>query len=350
MQDAELGQAYARALSGGDSTRAQAIDDEMDRRTGMGTAVPRGPQAVTGGGGAVTADVALSLLDNMAEGKPPFKPSEGIGGCSWFTTEGSPYTSVSTDKNINVQVEIAKGQSPLVFREADLVKIFEELTEPTRAQAELEYRAKFQIPEGTPLSKRALKAIHRTFDRFIEKQMWKRVGESVASSSQKVGEVILQQGSRFSDSAGKFAVVADASKISLKGGTAPLVDALAKGGVTAEPVVVEAAGALASRMKWAGRVRSVFRYGGRVLIVVGVTADLVRIYRAHDHLKATLSSVGGWTAATAAGAAFAAYWTPADVAGPWAWLAHGAGTLVAGGVGYWFGSEATRYIYELAVE
>jgi hypothetical protein len=28
-----------------------------------------------------------------------------------------------------------------VFREADLVKIFEELTEPTRAQAELEYRA-----------------------------------------------------------------------------------------------------------------------------------------------------------------------------------------------------------------
>jgi hypothetical protein len=350
MQDAELGQAYARALSGGDSARAQAIDEEMDRRTGMGTAVPRGPQPVTGGSGAVTADVALSLLDNMAEGKPPFKPAEGIGGCSWFTTEGNPYTSVSTDKNINVQVEITKGKSPLVFREADLIKIFEELTEPTRVQAELEYRAKFQIPEGTPLSKRALKAINRTLDRFIEKQMWKRVGESVATSSQKVGEVILQEGGRFSDSAGKFAVVADASKISLKGGTAPLVDALAKEGVTAEKVVVEAAEALASKMKWAGRVRGVFRYGGRVLIVVGVAADLIRIYRAHDRLKATLTSVGGWTAATAAGAAFAAYWTPADVAGPWAWLAHGVGTLVAGGVGYWFGSEVTRYIYELAVE
>jgi hypothetical protein len=80
------------------------------------------------------------------------------------------------------------------------------------------------------------------------------------------------------------------------------------------------------------------------------TGDLVRIYRAHDKLKATLTSASGWAAATAAGAAFAAYWTPADIAGPWAWLAHGVGTLVAGGVGYWFGSEVTRYIYELAVE
>ncbi|HEY0478288.1 MAG TPA: hypothetical protein VGD37_12275, partial [Kofleriaceae bacterium] len=146
---------------------------------------------------------------------------------------------MSTDKSINVEVEIAKGKAPLVFREADLVKIFEELTGPTRAQAELEYRAKFQIAEGTPLSRRALKAINRT-----------------------------------------------------------LVDALAKEGVAAERVVVEAAEELATRMKWGGRVRGVFRYGGRVLIVVGVAADLVRIYRAHDKLKATLTSVGGWTAAT----------------------------------------------------
>lgn len=78
--------------------------------------------------------------------------------------------------------------------------------------------------------------------------------------------------------------------------------------------------------------------------------DPIRIYRAHDRLEATQTSVSGWTAATAAGTAFAAYWTPADAAGPWAWLAHGVGTLVAGGVGYGFGSEVTRYIYELAVE
>jgi hypothetical protein len=200
------------------------------------------------------------------------------------------------------------------------------------------------------LSKTAVKTIHRTLDRFVEKQMWKRVGESVASSSQKVGEVILPAGGRFSETAGKFAVVADASKISLKGGTAPLVDALAKGGVTAEPVVVQAAETLASKMRWAGRVRGVFRYGGKILVVVAIAADLVRIYRAHDHLKATITSVGGWTGATAAGAAFAAWWTPADAAGPWAWAAHGVGTLGSGAIGYWFGSEVTRHIYELVAE
>jgi hypothetical protein len=120
MQDAELGSAYDRAKSSGDSSRAQALDAEMDRRWGLGAATPRGPQPVTRGNSAVAKDVALSLLDNMAEGKPPFKPAEGIGGCSWFTTEGNPYTSVSVDKNINVAVEIAKGNAPLVFREADL--------------------------------------------------------------------------------------------------------------------------------------------------------------------------------------------------------------------------------------
>ena len=61
---------------------------------------------------------------------------------------------------------------------------------------------------------------------------------------------------------------------------------MAKEGVAAEPVVVEAAEALAAKMKWAGRVRGVFRYGGRILIVVGVTLDLIHVYRAHDKLKA----------------------------------------------------------------
>jgi hypothetical protein len=86
------------------------------------------------------------------------------------------------------------------------------------------------------------------------------------------------------------------------------------------------------------------------LIVVGVTLDLIKIYRAQDKLKAVVTSAGGWAGATAAGAAFAAYWTPADAAGPWAWAVHGVGTLVAGGVGYWIGSEITRYVYELVAE
>jgi hypothetical protein len=180
--------------------------------------------------------------------------------------------------------------------------------------------------------------------------MWTRVGEQIAASQQKVGEVILEQGSRFSDSPGKFTVVADASKITLKGGIAPVVDGLAKAGVSAEPVVVEAAAALANKLKWAGKVRTAFRYGGRILIVVAVTLDLIKIHRAQDKVKTTITSVGGWTGATAAGAAFAELWTPADVAGPWAWAVHGVGTLVAGGIGYWVGSEITRTVYELVAE
>jgi hypothetical protein len=110
MPDGDLGQAYAKALTAGDLGRAQALDDEMDRRSCIGTALPRRPQPVTEGTGAVTKDVALSMLDNMSEGKPPFKPSEGIGGCSWFTTEGNPYTSVSTDKSITCASRSRRGR------------------------------------------------------------------------------------------------------------------------------------------------------------------------------------------------------------------------------------------------
>lgn len=351
IADAELGWEYQAALDAHDSDRADAIDQEMDKRyTGWGTAVPRGPDPVADASGAVTPDVALNLLDNMSRGEAPFKPELGLGGASWFTTEGNPYTSVNANKSINVRVEIAKGAQPVVFREADLAQILTESLPETRKIAESEFRQKYGIPDDKPLSNRALKKIERTLDRFNEKRMWTKVAEKVAASQQKIGEVVLEPGSRFSDSPGKFAVVADANKISLKGGVKPLVDTLASQGVGAEPVVIEAAEALATRLRWAGRVRTAFRFGGRVLIVVAVAADLYKIYYAQDKLKAVVSSAGGWAGATAAGAAFAAWFTPGDAAGPWAWAAHGVGTLIAGGVGYWFGSETTRYIYELVAE
>src|SRR5262249_25666020 len=125
LSDAELGPEFQKAIAGGDTVRADALDQEMERRSdGWGTAAPRGACPVASGSGAVTPDVALRLLDNMSRGQPPFKPEEGLGGSSWFTTEGNPYTSVGPQKSVNVQVEIAKGSNPLVFREADLVKIF----------------------------------------------------------------------------------------------------------------------------------------------------------------------------------------------------------------------------------
>jgi hypothetical protein len=362
MSDKELGDALGVAQSLHDTDLVQSIEDEIDKRMdGWGTALPRGPEPVTKGRGAVTPEVALKFLDNMSRGKMPWKPETGLGGSAWFTTEGNPYTAVTPEKSINVEVELAKGNNPLVFKEADLIKIFEAEIGPAAVQAEAEYRAnyraRFNVDAPAKLSNTALKAIKRMLtnkagDRggLTEKRMWTRIGEKVAASSSKVGEVVLEPGSRFSENPGKFAVIADASKITLKGGTGPVVDALAKSGVSAEPVVVEAAEALAKKMKWAGRVRGVFRYGGRVLIVVGVTNDIINIFRAEDKVKAVITSAGGWAGATAAGAAFAAWWTPADTAGPWAWLGHGVGTLIAGGVGYFIGSKTTRYIYELAVE
>lgn len=53
-----------------------------------------------------------------------------------------------------------------------------------------------------------------------------------------------------------------------------LVQRLSGQGISAEPPLLEAAEALAKRAKWAGRVRGVFRYGGRILIVVGIAADV----------------------------------------------------------------------------
>lgn len=148
----------------------------------------------------------------------------------------------------------------------------------------------------------------------------------------------------------KFLVVADPKKIKLKGGPQPLIAQLEVQGLKAEPVLVEAAEAMANSLKWAGRVRTVLRVGGRIMIVVAIAADLIKIYYAKDHTKAVFESVGGWAGASAGAAAFTALWAPADVVGPWAWAGHGVGVLVAGGIGYWIGSKTVRTVYELVVE
>ena len=87
-----------------------------------------------------------------------------------------------------------------------------------------------------------------------------------------------------------------------------------------------------------------------MLIVVGLANDAYKIYTAKDKVKAVVESAGGWAGATAGAAAFGAWFAPADAAGLWAWAAHGVCTLIAGGIGYWVGSETTRTIYELVVE
>jgi hypothetical protein len=357
LSDNALGAEYARGLDG-DPQRLAVAEDEMDKRAtapgGWGmTAFGKPPAVGTAGETAVTPDVALKILENYSKGEPPFKPELGKGGSSWFVTEGNPYVGVGGDKSVNVSAELGPTKGSIKFGEAELLEIFEREKEATKVEAEAVFRQRNNIPPEKPLSNRLLKALERKNgfrDKFAESRMWDRVGEKVASSPSKVGEVVLQN-SRFSTSGnGKFLVVADASKIKLKGGPQAVIGQLEASGLKAEPLLVEAAEAMANSLKWAGRVRTVLRVGGRVMIVVAVAADLIKIYYAQDRTKAVFESVGGWAGATAGAAAFSAIWTPADVAGPWAWAGHGVGVLVAGGIGYWIGSETTRTVYELIVE
>ena len=234
---------------------------------------------------------------------------------------------------------------------ARLVEIFErEKSKISMDRVEAAYREIHGIEASTPLSRVQRKTLPHVANKLTESRMWDEVGRRVRESAAKVGEVMLQN-SRFSkDGNGKFLVIAEDSKIKIKGGAETVIRAMEAAGHSAEPVLVEAAQELASRRKWAGRVRAVFRHGGRILIVVAAANDALYIYYARDKLKAVITVAGGWTGATASAAAFAAWFAPADSAGPWAWAAHGVGTLVAGGVGYWIGSETTRTIYELVAE
>lgn len=180
--------------------------------------------------------------------------------------------------------------------------------------------------------------------------MWDKVAAKIKSSGKGVGRVVLEK-SVFSKTAdGEFAVVTDSSKLKVKTSVAELISTLNKSGYAAEKPVQEASEKLLKSERIKGTVKGVYRYGGRVLIVVGLAADVYQIYHAKDKKLAVVESVGGWAGATAAGGAFAAWFTPADAAGWPAWVVHGVGTLVAGGIGYWAGSKTTRTIYQMTLE
>lgn len=346
--DTDLGVEYGRGMEG-DGARLSAAEDEIDKRSETwGTALAKPPAQGTPGTTQVTPEVAVKILENVTKGEPPFKPELGKGGASWFVTEGNPYVGIGADKTIVVETEISmKGAARI--GEAELVAMHEQAKATYAAEAEAQFREHYKVPADKPLNSRLRKALERFADKFAESKMWDKVAERAAASPSKVAEVTLVN-SRFSKQGnGKFAVVADASKIKLKGGPARLLAAVEAGIPKAEPVAAEAAMALARKMKWSGTVRGVFRWGGRLLIVVAIAADAYAIYHAEDKVKAVVETVGGWAGASAGAAAFAALWAPADVAGPAAWAVHGVGTLVAGGIGYWVGSELTRTVYEVVV-
>lgn len=317
-----------------------------DEDNGFGIAVPKGKAPSSPANAKVVPEVALKILENVSKGEPPFIPDKGKAGCSWFVTEGNPYIGAS--KGIDIVVEISKNAEKVVFDTVKLEQLFTDILSKTESEAETEWRSR-NNKTGKSLTPAQERQLGKFKERFAEARMWDRVGEIVRNSKDGVGEVILEQGRFSKQGAGKFAVVANPKMIQVKGGVQSLLATLNKAGISAEPVVVEAAEALAKKQKWTGWVRGAFRVGGRIMLVVAITTDVYKIYYAQDKLKATIVAAGGWTGAIATGTAFAAWFTPADTAGPLAWAAHGVGTLVAGGVGYWVGSETTRYIYELVL-
>ncbi|WP_164010481.1 LysM peptidoglycan-binding domain-containing protein [Pyxidicoccus trucidator] len=306
----------------------------------------------------VTPEVALKILNNFGKGEYPWRPDLGnFKGSAYFVTEGNPFTGTDATKNVRVEVELILPKDAHVYNEAQLKSYFQQEHSKIQGDAaqmrdlERSYRERLKVPSDRPLNSAQRKGLASRIRGIAELRMWQRIGAEVAQSKAKCAEVLLEPGSDFSkQGSGKFGVVADRTKILLKGNSPQQIlralDALKIG---AEPVVQEAAQKLHQKLKWSGRVRSVFRWGGRVFIVVGVAADLYKVIVAEDKVKAVVESAGGWAGASAGAAAFALWWTPVDVAGPVAWAVHGVGTLVAGGVGYWVGSNVTRTIYELVV-
>jgi hypothetical protein len=300
---------------------------------------------------SVSPDVAVKILENMSKGEPPFRPDKSLGGCEWMTTEGNPYTGIGGDKSVTLPVEATRPKNPLIFREADLVEIYEKkLNQISNEVAEAEFRREAKISNDLKLSSQQRKNAHGKFkNRMAERQMWEEVGNRVRSNQSQVGEVILENSIFSKQGNGKFLVVADRTKVNVKGGMSTVVKALENSAIKAEPIVIQAAKKLISQRNL-GRVQGVFKYGGRILIIVALAGEAYKIYHAENKVKAVVESTGGWVGASAGAAAFAAWFAPVDVVGPWAWAIHGVGTLIAGGVGYWIGSETTRTIYELVLE
>jgi hypothetical protein len=339
-----------KLLASQDAARA----DNIELPSGAAAGIPFTPQAGGHPGNtAVTPEIASEILRNVSEGKPPFKPELGqVGGVSWFVTEGNPHVGVGNDKSVTLPVEIDnKSGKPVVeFNEAKLLEIYNAKVEGARTTVEQQVREASGKTNGEPLSNRNVREIERRTSQLAERQMWTEVGQRVAQSESGVGRVKLEN-SMFSRSAnGEFMLTSHAENVRIKGGTQALLDVIKSKGTPVEPEVLKSAQDLATKEGWAGKVQGAFRVGGKVLIVVGLATDAYRIYTAEDKVKTVVEVAGGWAGAAAAGGTFAAAFAPADAAGPFAWAVHGVGTLVAGGIGYWAGSETARTIYELAVE
>ncbi|HYF63883.1 MAG TPA: hypothetical protein VD886_13770, partial [Herpetosiphonaceae bacterium] len=92
------------------------------------------------------------------------------------------------------------------------------------------------------------------------------------------------------------------------------------------------------------------KWGGRLLLVVGIGLDAYEVYTAENKPKTITKKAGAWAGSLAAGGVAANAASPMLAGGPWGWAAYGGTVLVAGGAGYFVGGEITETIYEWTFE
>jgi hypothetical protein len=108
----ELAHAEQLALSGSPD-RQREVEDEIERRIpGILVDAPGGAPT-TPANTNVTPEVAVSILDNVSRGQPPFKPELGKGGASWFVSDGQ---SVHGHRSSQGRVDRRRGCEGLQAR------------------------------------------------------------------------------------------------------------------------------------------------------------------------------------------------------------------------------------------
>jgi RHS repeat-associated protein len=97
-----------------------------------------------------------------------------------------------------------------------------------------------------------------------------------------------------------------------------------------------------------GQAKRFVKWGGRVLIVVAVAADLVEIYNSENKPRTIIKTGGRWAGAWAGGAGAASAYaaTGADLTGPWGWGGHVLVTVGGAIGGAWVGEKITETVYD----
>ena len=344
------------------------------------------------------------ILQNLSENKPAFEGIGRRGGVTnvYFVTEGNPTTTGARAPDpikLNVTIRKDTPTKTLTTAEAEAIyrqveqregeRVWQELVEADKAKqlksqlANWELQNELNRSRGIDVSGRMPPAGNYLppvegdpkYAKLLEAKAialksltWNEISRLYA----KAGEVIIidlkdsflsetYKGETREFRNGKIAIVPEGLKgaVEVTGGVDALIPQLQKYGNAqiTDPAALEAmlkaarAHEIAAgrSLAQAAQVRAAFKWGGRVFFVVGATLDGIRIYEAEDKSRVTAKVIGGWAGALIFAEAFAIAWTPADVAGPVAWSGHGAGTLVAGGIGYYVGDSIAETIYDYIV-